>query len=170
AVRPSALSRVDRADATALGAHAGLRFLIHLDLGDHPADRWIRSGEVDAGGLADQAAPSVAPGEIGRSERRAAGQLDIDAAVVLREAQHLAAATDRYPEVTDHPFGQDALEVELPQRKQIVVAGREVADVQGDHGVARGRMWLARRDEPVRDAALIQHLDGAGVKTTGSRS
>jgi hypothetical protein len=31
-------------------------------------------------------------------------------------------------------------------------------------------MFLPRRDEPFRDASLIEHLDGAGVKTPGSRS
>ena len=50
----------------------------------------IPPGEVDAGRLADQAASSVAADEILRSERRVAGQLDIDAGVVLREAHHLA--------------------------------------------------------------------------------
>ena len=31
-------------------------------------------------------------------------------------------------------------------------------------------MHLPRREEPFRDATLIEHLDGAGVKTPGSRS
>ena len=127
--RPSALHPVDGTDATALGAHADLRLLVHLDLGDHPAGRGIQPGEVDAGGLADQAASSVAADEVLRSERRVAGQLDIDAGVVLREAHHLAATKDRNPELTD-PVGQDALEVALPERKPVVVAGGEVADVQ----------------------------------------
>ena len=39
-----------------------------------------------------------------------------------------------------------------------------------DPGVAHDRMRLPRREEPFRDAALIEHLDGAGVKTPGSRS
>ena len=118
-----------RADAAALAAQADLRLLVHLDLGDHPAGRGIQPGEVDAGGLADQAASSVAADEVLRSERRVVGQLDIDAGVVLREAHHLAAAKDRNAELTD-PVGQDGLEVALPQREHVVVAGGEVADVQ----------------------------------------
>ncbi|MCW2712551.1 MAG: hypothetical protein JWP24_2745 [Marmoricola sp.] len=31
-------------------------------------------------------------------------------------------------------------------------------------------MFLPRREESFRDATLIKHLDGAGVKTPGSRS
>jgi hypothetical protein len=31
-------------------------------------------------------------------------------------------------------------------------------------------MLLPRRDEPLPDATLIEHLDGAGVEPSGSRS
>ncbi len=109
-VRPSARLPVDGTDATTLGAHADLRLLVHLDLGDHVAGRRVPPGEVDAGRLADHAAPSVAPDEVLGSERRVVGQLDVDAGVVLREAHHLAATKDRDPELID-PAGQDALEV-----------------------------------------------------------
>lgn len=151
------------------GAHADLRLHLHLDLGDHPAGRRIPPGEGDAGRLADQAASSVAPDEVLRAERRVAGQLDNDAGVALHEAHHLAAAKDRNPELLD-PAGQDALEVALPERKEVVVAGGEVADVQEGPGVAHEWMFLPRREEPFRDATLIEHLDGAGVKSPGSRS
>ena len=130
-------TEADAADAVA--AEAELRLLVHLDLGDHPAGRGIQPGEVDAGRLADQAASSVAADEILRPERRVPGQLDIDAGVVLREAHHLAATKDRNPELTD-PAGQDGLEVALPQREHVVVAGGEVADVQGDQGEPMSRM------------------------------
>jgi hypothetical protein len=110
------------ADATTLAAHAELRLLVHLDLGDHPAGRGIQPGEVDAGCLADQAASSVASDEILRSERRVVGQLDIDAGVVLSEAHHPTATKDRNPELTG-PVSQDGLELALPQRKYVVVAG-----------------------------------------------
>src|SRR6266550_3389558 len=106
---PPPLLPVDGTDATTLGAHADLRLLVHLDLGDHPAGRAIQPGEVDTGCLADQAASSVAADEVLRPERRAAGQLDIDGAVVLSEAHHLAAAKDRNPEFAD-PVSQDGLE------------------------------------------------------------
>ena len=160
---------IEGIDADAVATEAELRLLVHLDLGDHPAGRGIQPGEVDAGRLADQAASSVAADEVLRSERRAVGQLDVDAGVVLREAHHLAAAKDRNPELTD-PVGQDGLELALPQREPVVVAGGEVADVQRDSGEAWICIDLPRREEPFRDATLIEHLDGAGVQTAGSRS
>src|SRR6202022_4266679 len=119
--------------AGAVATEAELRLLVPLDLGDHPAGRGIQPGEVDTGCPADQAASSVAADEIFRSKRRVAGQLDIDGAVVLSEAHHLAATKDRNPELTD-PASQDALEVALPERKHVVVAGGEVADVQDNLG------------------------------------
>ena len=117
--------------ADAVATEAELRLLVHLDLGDHPAGRGIEPGEVDAGRLADQAAPAVAADEVVRSERRVVGQLDLDAGVVLCEADHLAAAKDRNPELGD-PVGQDGLELALPQREHVVVAGGDVAEVQRD--------------------------------------
>src|SRR5207237_9188942 len=114
--RPSALQPVDGTDATTLAAHADLRLLIHLDLGDQPAGRGIQPGEVDTGCLADQAASSVAADEKLRPERRVPGHFDIDAGVVLSEARHLAATKDRNPELAD-PDSQDGLEAALPERK-----------------------------------------------------
>src|SRR5918994_365807 len=64
----------------------------------------------------------VASYEVVRPERRAVGQLDVDAGVVLREARHLAFVDDRHCQFAD-PAGQDALEVSLPQRESVVVAG-----------------------------------------------
>src|SRR5947207_2910320 len=115
--------------ADAIAPKAELRLLVHLDLGDHPAGGGIQPGELDTGGLADHAAPAVAPDEVLRSKRRAVGQLDIDAGVVLAEADYLAATEYRNPELTD-PISQDGLELALPQRQHVVVAAREVADVQ----------------------------------------
>src|SRR5262245_42129383 len=51
-VRPTTAHAVDRSDATALGTRADLRLRVHLDLGDHPAGRGVRAGEVDARFLA----------------------------------------------------------------------------------------------------------------------
>jgi hypothetical protein len=45
-------------------ADAQFRFLGHLHLGDQAAGRRIPPGELDAGRLPDQTAPSVAPDEI----------------------------------------------------------------------------------------------------------
>ena len=78
-------------------------------------------------------AASVAPDEVVGPQRLAVGQLDVDAGVVLREARHLTSAVDRHPQLAD-PAGQYALEVALPQREPVVVAGGEVADVQRDPG------------------------------------
>ena len=50
------------------------------------------------------------------------------------------------------------------------MAGGEVADVQEGPGVAHEWMYLSGREESVGDASLIEHLDGAGVETPGSRS
>ena len=113
--------------------------------------------------------PPSQPTRYSARSDRSVGQLDIDAGVVLREAHHLAATKDRNPELAD-PVGQDGLEVALPQREHVVVAGGEVADVQEDPGEAQARMHLPRREEPLRDATLIEHLDGAGVQTPGSRA
>jgi hypothetical protein len=158
--RPSTLRGVDRADATTLATHAELRLLGHLDLGDHPAGRGSQPREVDAGRLADQTASAVAADEILRSERWGAGQLDVDAVAVLREARHLTVAKDRNPQPFD-PARQDRLEVALRERKPVVVTSREVADVHDDLGD------LPRREEPLGDAALIEHLDGAGEQAPG---
>ena len=89
--------------------------------------------------------------------------------VVLSDADHLTAAKDRSPELTD-PAGQDGLEEALEEREDVVVAGREVADVQECPGEPLHGMHLPLGQEPLRDAPLIEHLDRAGEKTPGSRS
>jgi hypothetical protein len=53
-------------DALVIAAEAPLRLLGHLDLGDQAARCRIPPGELDAGGLPDQTASSVAPDEIFR--------------------------------------------------------------------------------------------------------
>ncbi len=57
----------------------------------------------------------------------------------------------------------------LPQPERVVVAGREVADVEEDAGDADERMCRPRRDESFGDATLIEHLDRARVETAGAR-
>ena len=49
----------------------------------------------------------------------------------------------------------------LPQREPVVVARRKVADVERDHREARDLHDLPLREEAIRDATLIEHLDGA---------
>ena len=110
--------------------------------------------------LADQAATAVASDEVLRPQRTAVGQLDVDAGVVLRKARHLASAIDRHRQLVD-PGGEDALDVVLPEREPVVVARRKVADVERDHREARDLHDLPLREEALRDATLIEHLDRA---------
>jgi hypothetical protein len=84
------------------------------------ADRWIPPRELDAGGLANEAASAVAADEILRAQRRSVGELHVDTGVVLREARHLAPAKDRHPQLRD-PVGEDPLDLVLPQREAVVV-------------------------------------------------
>jgi hypothetical protein len=114
-----------------VAAEAPLRLLAHLDLGDQGADRGIPAGELDAGGLADEAPAAVAPDEELRPQGVTAAELDVDAGVVLREARHVPSAVDRDGELLD-PTGQDLLEPLLPEREPIVVTGGKVADVERD--------------------------------------
>jgi hypothetical protein len=121
--------------------------------------RRVPPGEVDAGRLTDQAAPSVAPDEVLRAQRPAVGQRDVDAGGVLREAGDLDAVVDRHPQLAD-PAGQDPLDVVLPQPEPVVVPRGKVADVQTDAGEPRDLSHLSLREEPIRDSTLIENLDG----------
>jgi hypothetical protein len=66
---------------------------------------------------------------------------------------------DRHPQLV-YPAAQYSLEVALPQREPVVVAGGEVADVQTDLSKRLDLHRLPLREEPLGDAALIKHLDG----------
>src|SRR5215218_10252951 len=70
-----------RPDAGGVVTDARRRLLGQLDLGDQVAPRRIPARELDAGRLADHAASSIAPDEISRGQRLAAGQPDIDPGV-----------------------------------------------------------------------------------------
>ena len=50
------------------------------------------------------------------------------------------------------------------------MASREVADIQERPRVADERVRLALRDEPIGDAALVEHLERAGVEPPGPPS
>jgi hypothetical protein len=157
-------------EADGVLAHAQFGLLGHLDLGDQAAGRRIPPGELDAGCLTDQAASSVAPGEILRPQRPPVGQLDVDAAVVLRDTGYLASAVDRHRQLAD-PIGQYPLDVVLPQPEPVVVPGGKVADVQGDAvEVRRDLGHLSLREEPVGDSTLIEDLDRARVQTPCARA
>jgi hypothetical protein len=147
-------------EAKGSAAHAQLRLLGHLDLGEQGARRHIPPWELDAGCLTDQTASSVAPDEILRPQRLAAGQRDVDAGVALRKAGHFAFSMDRHRQLVD-PAGQDALDVVLPQPEPVGMPGGKVADVQGSPGERRDLHHLPLGQESIRDSALIEHLDGA---------
>src|SRR5580692_11545086 len=61
------------------------RLLRHLGLGENAAGRRIPSSKLNASSFADQTASSIAPDEIACAQRRAIGQCEGDASVVLRE-------------------------------------------------------------------------------------
>src|SRR5581483_6421896 len=167
-IRSAAGLPVDGTDPATLAAHTDVG-IVHLDLGDHEAGRRVPAREVDRGSLPHQTAAAVTADEVLGSEGRVVGESDIDATIVLGEAEHLEPTPDRNAELVE-PTPEDALEVALPEGEQIVVARREVGDVELDVGVPHGRVLLARRDEPFGDAALVEHLDRARVQSARPRA
>src|SRR6185437_1452084 len=170
AIADRVLHPAQRMNARCVAADAPFRRRLgQFDHGNQVADRRIRSGEVDAGGLADQAATAVAPDEVARPHRRAFGQLDIDAIFVLSEADHLAPAIDWHLEVLN-PAGEDALDVALPQPETVGMPGRKITEVEMDPGKPCDLRLLPLGDEPIGNAALVEHLDGARVQASGARA
>ena len=163
---PPVLHPVEAVDAYGVVANALRRFLGHLDLGDQVALGRVPSRELDAGGLADDAASSVAPDEVLRPQRLAVGQLDFHAGVVLHEPRHLTSVIDPHRQLGD-PGGHDPLDLVLPDPERIRMTRREVAHVQHGRADHRRLSHLTFREEPVNDSTLIQHLDRARVKTPG---
>jgi hypothetical protein len=156
----------ERVGPEAVVPEAELRLLGHRHLGDHPARRGIQAREVDAGGLAHQAAAAVAADQVPRSEPLAAGHLDLDSVVVLGDALDHAVTEDLDAEVAD-PVGEDGLEPALWQGKHVVVARGQVVDVEPDPGVPVARDDVPRVQEPLCDATLVEHLDGAREEPQG---
>jgi hypothetical protein len=113
--------------------------------------------------------PPVAADEILRAQRRPVGELHVDSGFVLHEARHLAPVKGRHGQLPD-PGGQDALDVVLPQREAVVVPCGKIADVQREPGEAGDLCRAPFREEPLGDAALIQHLEGACVQAAGARA
>jgi len=169
AVADLVLHPAEGMDAAAVPADAQLRLLGHLGLGDQGAGRRIPPGELDAGCLADQTASSITSDQVFRPQRLAVGQLDVDAAVVLRETSDFAFAIDGHCQLVD-PAGQYALDVVLPEPEPVGVPGGKVADVEGDPGEPRDLSHLALREEPIGDSTLIEHLDRARMQTAGTRA
>ncbi len=93
--------------------------------------------------------------------------MDVDAAAVLRHARHLVPVTDRHAQLVDPP-GQEPLGAVLRQREAVGVAGRGVAEVQGNAGEPGHLGGGALREEPLGDAALVEDLDGPAVQAEGA--
>src|SRR5205807_8929368 len=106
------------------------------------------------------AAAPVAPDAILRPQRLAAGHLDVDARVVLRETGHFTAVVDGHPQLVD-PAGQYPLDVVLPQPQPVVVPSGKVADVQAGPGERRDLRCLPLREEPIGDSTLVENFDRA---------
>jgi hypothetical protein len=120
AVRTAARGGVLGADAAALPAHPQLRVL-QLQLGDQPAGGGVPPGELDAGRLAHDAAAPVAADQVGRPKGGPVRQLDVDAGVVLGEADHVPRPQHGHAQLLD-PAGEDPFDVALPQRQAVGAA------------------------------------------------
>src|SRR5438128_670021 len=114
-------------DAKGAPVDTQFRRLRHLDLGDQIAGGGVRSGEVDAGRLADDTAPPVAANQISGSQGPSAGKRDVDPESILREARHFISAIDAHLKLA-HPSRQDSFDMRLPQPEAVRVASGKVAD------------------------------------------
>ena len=54
----------------------------------------------------------------------------------------------------------------LSEREKVVMASREVADVESGTGEGRAANHLPLRNEAISDSPLIEHLDRAQVTKT----
>jgi hypothetical protein len=136
------------------------RLLSELGLGDQIAGCRIRTRERNAGDLADQTAPAIAANQILRPQRVTIIERNIDTGFVLSEARHLAAPINRHAQLLD-PAGEDALDMRLPQCKNVRMASRKIADVQRHSGEPNGVRLFPLGEEPIGDAALIEDFDRA---------
>ena len=103
------------------------------------------------------------------SQRLAVAQVQVDACLVLPEPGNLAAAIDRYAELTD-PVGQQALDVFLPERQAIGMARREIADVEVHRAEAMDLRGVAGIEEALDHAALVEQLEGARMQPSRARA
>src|SRR6478735_4597620 len=102
--------------------HAVRRGLRHCHFREDAARRRIPAREGNARRLAYEASSTVATDEILRADSVTVGKGDGDTGVVLHETLHFAAVENGHLELGD-PAGEDALDVLLPQREPVVVAG-----------------------------------------------
>lgn len=74
------------------------------------------------------------------------------------------SAIDRHRKLAD-PVGQDALDVGLPEREKVVVASREIADVESGIREGCSPNHLPLRNKAMGDPALVENFDGPWVQT-----
>src|SRR5258706_7330083 len=163
---PNPISALGRADPTAR-TQAEPRLLDHLDLGHEPARRWIPPSELDIGRLSDHTAASVAPEQIVRPDRRAVGQRDVDAGVVLGEPCHLTFARGRHPELLD-PATTRLLGLNLREGEPVVVAGWGNTDLPRGSAGSPGFHCLSLPPKPTRDGPPAPRFPGERRDTAGA--
>ena len=132
--------------------HPGRRLVGDLDLGDEVAARRVRPGERDAGRPAQNASSAVRSDEVPGSRRPTVAEFDVDTALVLDEAGHVAASLHPHPELLD-PVAEDRLDPVLPQSQAVRMPRREVADVQRRRAKPGGLRDLPFGEEPIGDPA-----------------
>ena len=157
-----------RPDPATLGPDSEHGRFGRRDVGDDEAARRIETGELDPDRLPHHTPPTVASDQVVGPDRGSVRHRRVDALPVVGHTHDLAITQDRHPELAEHPAGEDALEVALPEPEQVVVTGGEIAERQRDVGEAGGRMDRAFRHEPVDHAALVEDLERAGVQATGA--
>ena len=156
-------------DAKGIAAHAQLRLLGHLDLGEQGARRRIPAGELDAGCFRTRLRPPSHPTRYcARSDWPSDSSTSTPVSSCAK-ARHLSSAIERHCQLAD-PAGEDALDVVLPQPEPVGVARGKVADVQGGPGERSDLHRLPLREEPIDDSTLIEDLDRARVQTTRARA
>ena len=161
------LHLAERVVADLIGVEPPLRRRAELGLGDEVADRRIGAWEPDASRLAHETPASVAADEIPRPQGRAFAQGDVDARGILGETCHLDAAQDRNAKLRC-PALQDALGVLLGERQAVRVTARESTDVEAHAGEPVDLCRLAGLEEPLDDAALVEHLQGPSMQAEGA--
>ena len=126
---------------------------LHLDLSGDPTHRRVPTRELDARRLAYDAAAAVATDQVLGSKRGAVRKVTSTRSSSLHEPGDFPSAQDAHAELVD-PARHDPFEITLQERQPVVVAGREVADVERDAGE---RLHLHREplgQEPVRQCRV----------------
>jgi hypothetical protein len=147
-----------------------LRRDVHLHLAEQRVDPVRLAGEPDAEQPADGAPPAVAADQVLRPQARPVSQRGGHPAVVLDEVEQGAAPTEHRSSLDrmllQQPVGDGLGEAQhvRVRRPQALRRQRRLADMRERPDQ---RVPLPSREEPVRQAALVEHLDAAGVQPQG---